>query len=306
MENLTTIIIPILSFGAAAGLIFVAGTQYTAQLKLQHRLPVRTSKEIRTGEPQEHSVYGFFLRYFNGKRLGYDDGRRERLRLELLKGGYFDHHSLNYYFFSRFVCVIGFPSLVYGLTPLFSAAVPNAVVVLITFIALFIGYAAPDAFISRRQRVLAGRYRHSFPDFLDLLVICTDAGMTMDGAFKRVQSEIMKRCRELGRNIELMNAEVRAGRNTVDALESLAQRLMLDEAGSFVTLVRQSIELGSDTADALRVFGDEMREKRLMRAEETANKLSVKMVVPLGVFIFPVVLLVIMLPVIIKLAAVLR
>jgi tight adherence protein C len=107
-----------------------------------------------------------------------------------------------------------------------------------------------------------------------------------------VQAEIMKRCRELGRNIELMGAEMRAGRSTIEALDSLADRLNLDEAGSFVTMLRQSIELGSDTAEALRVFSDEMRDKRLLRAEETANKLSVKMVI--------------MLPVIIKLLAVLR
>jgi tight adherence protein C len=94
---------------------------------------------------------------------------------------------------------------------------------------------------------------------------------------------------------------MRAGRSTVEALESLADRLGLDEAGSFVAMMRQSIELGSDIADALRVFSDEMRDKRLLRAEEKANKLSVKMVVPLGLFIFPVVLLVTILPVMIKL-----
>jgi tight adherence protein C len=81
----------------------------------------------------------------------------------------------------------------------------------------------------------------------------------------------------------------------------LADRLGLDEAGSFVAMLRQSIELGSDIGDALRVFSDEMRDKRLLRAEEKANKLSVKMVIPLGLFIFPVVLLVTILPVMIKL-----
>jgi tight adherence protein C len=75
----------------------------------------------------------------------------------------------------------------------------------------------------------------------------------------------------------------------------------LQEAGSLVAMLRQSIELGSDVGDALRVFSDEMRDKRLLRAEEKANKLSVKMVIPLGLFIFPVVLLVTVLPVMIKL-----
>jgi tight adherence protein C len=109
------------------------------------------------------------------------------------------------------------------------------------------------------------------------------------------------RSRELGMHLEMMGAEMRAGRSTVEALDALSDRLRLDEAASFVAMLRQSIELGSDVGEALRVFSDEMRDKRLLRAEEKANKLSVKMVIPLGLFIFPVVLLVTILPVMIKL-----
>jgi tight adherence protein C len=125
-------------------------------------------------------------------------------------------------------------------------------------------------------------------------------------AFARLSSQMFKQSRELGLNLEMMGAEIRAGRSMIQALESLTDRLGLDEAASLTTILRQSIEFGSDVSDTLRVFSDEMREKRLLRAEEAANKLSVKMVLPLGVFIFPVVLMVIMLPVAIKLLSVLR
>jgi tight adherence protein C len=81
----------------------------------------------------------------------------------------------------------------------------------------------------------------------------------------------------------------------------MADRLIIPEARSLVALLRQSRELGSDIADALRVFSDEMRDKRLLRAEEQANKLAVKMTIPLALFIFPVVLLVIMLPIAVRL-----
>jgi tight adherence protein C len=150
------------------------------------------------------------------------------------------------------------------------------------------------------------RYREAFPDFLDLLVICVEAGLSLEGAFERIRDQVYKINRALGTNLAMMGAEMRAGRSTVEALESFADRLGLDEAGSFVTMLRQSLELGSDIGEALHVFSDEIREKRLLRAEEAANKLSVKMVLPLGLFIFPVVLLVVMLPVIIKLMTVLR
>jgi tight adherence protein C len=128
----------------------------------------------------------------------------------------------------------------------------------------------------------------------------------LEVAFARLTSQMFKQSRELGMNLEMMGAEIRAGRSTIQALESLTDRLGLDEAASLTTILRQSIEFGSDVSDTLRVFSDEMREKRLLRAEEAANKLSVKMVLPLGVFIFPVVLMVIMLPVAIKLLSVLR
>jgi tight adherence protein C len=80
----------------------------------------------------------------------------------------------------------------------------------------------------------------------------------------------------------------------------------LEEARTFVAMLRQSLELGTDIGDALRVFGDEMRDKRLLRAEELANKLPVKIVLPLGMCIFPVVLMVVMVPVIIRLLSIMK
>jgi len=306
MSDLAPIIVPILSFGAMAAIVFVSGQYYSLQLRLQRRLPSRAPADALAGEGTLRGLAGLLARHFNEKRIGIDPARQERLRTDLLRAGHFSPYAVSYYIFARAATTVGFPLLVYILVQFFSTGIPLLTEVLLVVVAGLIGYAAPDAYLSRRQRFLARRYRQAFPDLLDLLVVCVDAGMTIEGAFSRVQNDITKRCRELGKNIELMGAEMRAGRSTVEALGALAHRLNLNEAGSFVTMLRQSIELGSDTADALRVFSDEMREKRLLRAEETANKLSVKMVIPLGLFIFPVVLLVIMLPVIINLLAALR
>src|SRR5262249_3484251 len=106
---------------------------------------------------------------------------------------------------------------------------------------------------------------------------------------------------EMGLTLMMVSAEMRAGRTMVDALESLADRVSIDEARSLVLVLRQSVELGSDVGETLHVFSDEMRSKRLLRAEETANKLPVKMTLPMGLFIFPVILIVIMLPIAIRL-----
>jgi tight adherence protein C len=128
--------------------------------------------------------------------------------------------------------------------------------------------------------------------------------LSVEAAFDRVRGQIIKEDRELGMNLEMMGAEMRAGRNSIEALNSLADRLGIDEASIFVAVLRHSLELGGDVVEAMRIYSDEMRDKRLLRAEETANKLSVKMVLPLALCIFPVILTIVMLPVILKLTTV--
>ncbi len=156
----------------------------------------------------------------------------------------------------------------------------------------------PNSYIARRKRKLLEGYRVDFPDMLDLIVVCVDAGLSLEAALDRIRGEISRQNYYLGSNLMLMGAETRAGRSTVDALASLADRLGLDEAHSLVAI------LGTDVGEALRVFSDEMRDRRLLRAEERANQLPVKMVGPLGLFIFPVILGLVMLPMILRLMSV--
>ncbi len=149
--------------------------------------------------------------------------------------------------------------------------------------------------------VIQQEFRIVFPDMLDLMVVCVDAGLSLEAALDRISGEITRQNRHLGINLALMGGEMRAGRSTIDALGSLADRISIDEARSLVAMLRQSIELGTDVGDALRVFSDEMRDRRLLRAEELANQLPVKMVGPLGLFIFPVILGLVLLPAAIRL-----
>jgi tight adherence protein C len=173
-------------------------------------------------------------------------------------------------------------------------------------VAMLIAVLGPDAYISRRQGSMHAKYRLTFPDLLDLMVVCIDAGLSLEAALDRISPQMMEQNRALGTNLLLLGAEVRAGRSTIEALDSLADRLGLDEARSFAGMLRQSIELGTDLGDALRAFSDEMRDRRLLRAEEQANKLPVKMVGPLGLFIFPVILMTVMLPVILRLMTIMK
>jgi tight adherence protein C len=304
MEELEIILVPALTFGAVAAVIFAAGHYLAAHSRVQRRLTT-ASADLLADQPFA-PLQRIVIKYFEEGRFGVNETQREKLRRDLLKAGYFSPHAVNYYIGARIGSVLLFPILTYILLTLAPIRIAPPIEILLISLTTLIAIIAPDAFISRRRRALAWRYRQVFPDMLDLLIICVDAGLALEGAFDRVRPEIAKQCPALGANLELMGAEMRAGRSTIEALGSFASRLGLDEAGSFVTMLRQSLELGSDIGDSLRVFAEEMRDRRLLMAEEAANKLSVKIVLPLGVFIFPVILLVIMLPVVIKLMSVLR
>jgi tight adherence protein C len=137
---------------------------------------------------------------------------------------------------------------------------------------------------------------------MDLLVVCADSGLSMEAALSRVGGELTESYPSLCANIHMTNLEIRAGRTLTEALEHMADRLGLDEARSFSTLIQQSTELGSSITDALRVYSDDMRHKRLSRAEEKAYALPAKLSVPMMVCIFPVIFVVILLPVIVRLS----
>jgi tight adherence protein C len=117
----------------------------------------------------------------------------------------------------------------------------------------------------------------------------------------RISRDLARDYPSLARNLSFMSLEMRAGKSTRECLDNLGIRLGIPEAKSFATLLRQSEELGTSLVQSLRVYSEEMRQKRLARAEEKASSLPAKLVLPLGFFIFPVVLGVTLLPVVIKL-----
>jgi tight adherence protein C len=163
------------------------------------------------------------------------------------------------------------------------------------------GYVGPSMYLDRRIAKRRHEHRAGFPDFMDLLVVCADSGLSMEAALERVGRELGESYPSLCANIHMANLEIRAGRTMSDALEHLGDRLGLEEARSFATLIQQSTELGSSITDALRVYSDDMRHKRLSRAEEKAYSLPAKLSVPMMVCIFPVLFVVILLPVFVRL-----
>ncbi len=301
-KNLIAIVV--LAFAAVAAFFFVLAQTIAGRAQLRRRLPGGAQTYDIVAGQSKGGLNALVAEHFTEERFGVDAKLRSRLRRDLLRAGYFGNNAVNYYIFARICTVVALPCTVFILTRLFLPTMPKLLELLTVSIAATVGIFGPDAWLSRRQGRHTQEYRLIFPDMLDLLVVCVSAGLSVEAAFERIRDQLEKKSRALGFNLQMMGAEMRAGRSTVEALTSLADRLALDEASSFVAVLRHSVELGGDVADALSVFSDEMRYKRLMRAEEQANKLTVKMVLPLALCIFPVILLIVMLPVALKLMSV--
>jgi tight adherence protein C len=220
------------------------------------------------------------------------------LRRRMIQAGIYEPRAVAYFFLGRTALAVGIAILVFLFVP---AEHGGPAFWLWTGFGGIIGYLGPSLYIDKRIKARKAEHQSGFPDFMDLLVVCADAGLSMEAALERVGRELSDSYPSLTANIHMTNLEIRAGRTMSDALEHFGDRLGIEEARSFATLIQQSAELGSSITDALRVYSDDMRHKRLSRAEEKAYSLPAKLSVPMMICIFPVLFVVILLPVFVRL-----
>jgi tight adherence protein C len=240
------------------------------------------------------------IEYTTKHYSGTDDETMKVLRQRLVQAGVYDPRGVAFFFLGRTALAIGLAVVLFLVLPIVR---PNSgsffwLMVIVGGIA---GYVGPSMYLDKRIAARKAEHRSGFPDFMDLLVVCADSGLSMEAALERVGRELGDSYPSLTANIHITNLEIRAGRNLKEALERFAERLALEEARAFATLINQSIDLGSSITDALRVYSDDMRHKRLSLAEEKAYALPAKLSVPMMVCIFPVIFVVILLPVFVRL-----
>ncbi len=229
-----------------------------------------------------------------------DQSETSKIRRELLRAGFFGPSAIYWYQALRAVLLpagglIGY--VAYGY--FFPASSPDSRIVAAAVLA-GIAFLVPSRFVTMRKKRLVRECREGFPDFIDLMIVCAEAGLGPRAAIDRLSREIAKTHRILGAHLYLASVEIRAGSSLHQALFSLSRRTQVEEAATLASLLEQTEQLGTSVTDALRVYRDEMRERRVLRAEERAHSLPAKLVLPLGIFVFPVLLIVILLPAIIR------
>jgi len=211
---------------------------------------------------------------------------RGRINEKLVHAGFRSPSSVQNFYSIKMVLAVAFPSL-FLVAARWLPSLSLQMELLCTVAAAAFGVILPNIVLESRTEKRLRKLRNAFPDALDMLVVCVEAGLGISQALQRVSDELIVSHPELAQELSLVNAEIRAGVDRVTALKNLAHRTGLDDIKGLVSLLVQTIRFGTSIAESLRIYSDEFRDRRMQKAEEEAAKMGTKMIFPLIVFLFP-------------------
>lgn len=227
-------------------------------------------------------------------------------RMRLVRAGYYGKSAILWFNLIRLSLVVAVFVSTQIFLPQFAQTVSRTLLMILSFAAAGVTFILCSLVLEKRGEEKLREYRKIFPDLLDLLLVCVDAGLSIEAAFDRVTREFLTTVPNFGMQLSIINLEIRGGRPLHEALYNLSDRIQVEEARNLAILFRQSEELGSSISKTLRTFANEMRQLRLVRAEEKANTLPVRMLFPMAFFMFPVSLIIVLVPIMITLITMLR
>ncbi len=229
-----------------------------------------------------------------------DEQEYSAIRLKLLQAGYQSKNAVRTYYFAQFVLGLGLLAggVAYTLFLNATAQQPLSVtnIAIYTLLPGLLGYMAPKYWVTRRQAARKEAITNAFPDSLDMMLVCVEAGQSLDQSIVRVAKELRSGFPDLADEFEMVSHELKAGKDKAQVLRDLSERCGVTDISSFVTVLIQSQQFGTSIADALRVYASEMRDKRVMRAEEKANTLPTKMTLATMMLTVPPLLIILLGP----------
>jgi len=223
------------------------------------------------------------------------------LRLRFGHAGWRSPVALQIYFISKTVLTLLLPALAWGV--LNAQGWPENTLLRMALVvsAAALGYYLPDAVLKLHMRRRQLELLHAFPDALDLLRLCVQAGLGLDAAIERVGREMRHARPILSEEFALTGLALRAGSSRSEALRNLSQRVGLKDIDALVSMLIQADRFGTSVSESLAVYADALRTQRRLRAEEAAAKIPVKLLIPLIFFVFPSLLTVLLGPVVVTL-----
>jgi len=229
--------------------------------------------------------------------LGFEQSKGTRLWLA--QAGYRRPQSVSNYYGARLFGALFLGILGFSLGLFLHLQQP--MVFLVAFTGILLGGFIPNIWVGQRIIRRRDEIRHSVPNMLDLMVVCMEAGLSLNAAIQKIAEETTDTHKSLSEELNLVNQEILIGKTRADAFRNLARRTGVEELRSLVVMLIQADKLGTSIANSLRVLADALRTKRRQRAEEAAHKTSVKLVFPLVLLIFPELLVVLLGPAVITL-----
>lgn len=303
MQNLLTLAAFALLSVAALGGALVAASELRVRAQRRARLIPRPDKGLAPAAPTGGTLMDTITQ--GVRRLGQQQAVRDPskvsdVRSRLMRAGFFNRDAPIIFLGAKAVAMLFATVAVLFVVPQAmkeGGMLPVAFAALISLIAIM----GPDQVLKSRQRARETEYVDGFPDLLDLLVASVEAGLSLEAAVSRVTDELARRYPWMTVHLRLLTLELRAGKSRKEAWTAFADRLGIPDARAFATMLRQAEEMGTSLGETLTVFSNDMRAKRMLRAEEKALALPVKLTLPLILFIFPCLLGVLMLPAVYRL-----
>ncbi len=309
MNTFVTLLIEGLTFVLVVVLALSAIRWVEGAIKVRRRLGGQTG-ETQTGPAPASvmrgtSVRNPFLKWVEASTSLKDVQDRNRLRRDLALAGLDYPTAPVVYVVIRFCLAIGLPVLFLAFQALQPKPMTGVPLIVCALLLCLMGFLAPRYYVMIRSNGRKAQLEAEFPDTLDLMVICVEAGLGLEAAFVRVSQEVKASHPRIAEEFGRVSDEFRAGRGRADALRGMADRADVDAMKSFVALLIQTDSLGTSIGRTLKSYSIEMREHRFLKAEEKAMRIPVLMTVPLVACILPVIVAALLLPPIIDVIRVL-
>jgi tight adherence protein C len=267
---------------AIVGIIFAANDPVRRRLAAAVGKNESLSVDVSTPKRDFMGMIKPVARYV----LPQDGEERTRVANRLTHAGFRSEKALPYFYGIKALLAIGLPLIVFLATSWLPQWTMGTVMIALIF-AAFLGVSVPNIVLEKFKESRLKKLRNGFPDALDLLVVCVEAGLGLGAAIARVARDLEVSHAELADELRLVNVEMRAGVERPTALKNLADRSGLADIRGLVGLLVQTMRFGTSIADALRVYSEEFRDKRMQRAEEQAAKIGTKLIFPLVTCLFP-------------------